>query len=90
MANEKRLIDIEQAKRATYEEIFWSESDQAVVRNFLTKLPKVDAVEVVHGKWIKGKYPGEYTCSRCGMEYCEAEPTVKPYKYCPECGSKNE
>ena len=46
VANEKRLIDYEQAKRATYEEIFWSESEQAVVRHFLAKLPKVDAVEV--------------------------------------------
>ena len=50
MANEKRLIDAEQAKRATYEEVFWTESEQAVVRNFLAKLPKVDAVEVVRCK----------------------------------------
>ena len=64
-----------------------------IAKEFLDKVkavPTVDAVEVVHGKWIKGKYPGEYTCSRCGMEYCEADPTAKPYKYCPECGSKNE
>ena len=46
MSTEKRLIDYEQAKRAPYEEIFWSESEQAVVRHFLAKLPKVDAVEV--------------------------------------------
>ena len=43
MATEKRLIDVEQAKRATYEEIFWTESEQAVVRNFLARLPKVYA-----------------------------------------------
>lgn len=53
MANEKRLIDCEQAKRATYEEIFWTESEQAVVRNFLAKLPKVDAVEVVRCYFCK-------------------------------------
>lgn len=53
MANEKRLIDYEQAKRATYEEIFWSESEQAVVRHFLAKLPKVYAVEVVYCKECK-------------------------------------
>ena len=29
----------------------------AILNNF----PSADAVEVVHGKWIKGKYPGEYT-----------------------------
>ena len=56
MANEKRLIDVEQAKRATYEEIFWTESEQAVVRNFLAKLPKVDAVEVVRCKDCKYKF----------------------------------
>ena len=67
-----RLIDFEQAKRATYEEVFWSESEQAVVRNFLAKLPKVDAVEVVHGRWIyhecvsshDGAISG-YSCSEC-------------------------
>ena len=48
-----RLIDAEQAKRATYEEVFWTESEQAVVRNFLAKLPKVDAVEVVRCKDCK-------------------------------------
>ena len=47
MANEKRMIDYEMARNATYEEVFWKESEQAVVRNFLAKLPKVDAVEVV-------------------------------------------
>ena len=62
----------------------------ARVKRHIENAPAVDAVEVVHGRWIKGEYPGEYTCSRCGMEYCEADHTVKPCKYCPECGSKNE
>lgn len=53
MENEKRLIDCEQAKRATYEEIFWTESEQAAVRNFLAKLPKVDAVEVEDPELMK-------------------------------------
>lgn len=62
MANEKRLIDCEQAKRATYEEIFWTESEQAVVRNFLAKLPKVYAVEVVRCKDCK-EYTGHRWCT---------------------------
>ena len=53
-------------------------------------VPGVDAVEVVHGRWIKGKYPGEYTCEHCGFEYCEDDPESEPFKHCPECGSKNE
>lgn len=50
----------------------------------------VGAAETVRGQWLKGEFDGEYICSRCGMEYCEADPTVKPYKYCPACGSENE
>ena len=74
MENEKRLIDAEQAKRATYEEIFWTESEQAVVRHFLAKLPKVDAVEVVHGRWET-------------IEDCQKWSDAKT-NYCPNCGAK--
>ena len=71
MANEKRLIDVEQAKRATYEEVFWTESEQAVVRNFLAKLPKVDAVEVVRCKDCKYRHQ---TVS--GMKICQFHITM--------------
>lgn len=67
MENKKRLIDIEQAKRATYEEMFWTESEQAVVRNFLAKLPKVDAVEVIRCEECQHFKLGEdgiYYCRR--------------------------
>ena len=67
MVNEKRLIDCEQAKRATYEEIFWTESEKAVVRNFLAKLPKVDAVEVVR-KPVRG-YEDYYVVDQFGRVY---------------------
>ena len=99
-----RLIDCEQAKRATYEEVFWTESEQAVVRNFLAKLPKVDAVEVVHGRWEDGR------CSNCQEEalstswdepiydydweenlryaYTETHKEYHLTDYCPYCGAK--
>ena len=97
MTNEKRMIVYEQAKRATYEEIFWTESEQAVVRNFLAKLPKVDAVEVVHGRWLKTEveagdpYDGNSVycfdvmmCSVCGCHFDVSE----AMNYCPNCGAK--
>lgn len=49
--------------------------------------PTVDAVPVVHGRWIwneTGKPDWEqfYTCSNCGdIEYWESH-------YCPNCGAK--
>ena len=98
MANEKRLIDANALDIPSYGKLehpdpFIDGFRQGKIDAILevkTLAPTVDAVEVVHGRWIKGKYPGEYTCSRCGMQYCEADHTAKPYKYCPECGSKNE
>lgn len=50
MANEKRLISLDEALKATHSEIYWTESQQAAVRLFLVKQPKVDAVEVVRCK----------------------------------------
>ena len=50
MANEKRLISLDVAMEATHKEIWWTESQQAAVRSFLVKLPRVDAVEVADMK----------------------------------------
>ena len=50
MKNEKRLISLDDAIKATHSEIYWTESQQAAVRSFLVKQPKVDAVEVVRCK----------------------------------------
>ena len=71
MENEKRLIDREQAKRATYEEVFWSESEQAVVRNFLAKLPTVDAVEVVRCKDCKHYGWEQEPCHGRTQRFCK-------------------
>ena len=64
---------MEQTKKATNKEVFWTESEQAVVRNFLAKLPKVDAVEVVrckdckHWKCIDGLNPHWECQIFCGL-----------------------
>ena len=95
MASEKRLIDYEMARNATYEEVFWTESEQAVVRHFLAKLPTADAVEVVHGRCKKSDdreewYTYYYTCLECGATMMVADADyhdVSP-NYCPNCGAK--
>ena len=81
-----RMIDAEQAKRATYEEVFWTESEQAVVRHFLAKLPKVDAVEVVHGRWIDVALRYTQTKEKCSV--CGGIVYAHGFNYCPNCGAK--
>ena len=60
--------------------------------NGLAKLPSVDAVEVVHGRWIEkvdmiASYLAEceetfYECSVCNS------PNYGETPYCPNCGAK--
>ena len=97
MANEKRLIDanelggfllgIEQkpdTSRFTAEII-------RIMHDVLNAMPTIDAVEVVHGRWMPNfEYDfdrGEhrltgYNCDRCGIW------TLKKSNYCPNCGTK--
>jgi rubrerythrin len=49
----------------------------------------VDAVEVVHGRWIEKEYVDEpyggyylFHCSECGI------PNARERNYCPNCGAK--
>ena len=60
------------------------------IQQAVDEQPTVDAVEVVHGRWIQGesvldKYGGGsiYHCSECGDWYHNFVPN-----YCPNCGAK--
>jgi hypothetical protein len=55
------------------------------------KTPTVDAVEVVHARWINktkeihGMVDERNDCSNCGQVYWFACPD---FNYCPNCGAK--
>lgn len=54
--------------------------------------PEVEAVPVVHGKWIIGDDDMDYwKCSECGFEVCPADSIYTPYEmeinYCQKCGA---
>ena len=53
--------------------------------------PTIDAVPVVHGRWIASEFPQEkYCCSACGGAcwYYDYEGEVAKSRYCPNCGAK--
>ena len=91
----ERLIDADMLIKKLYSEkvkeviglvgIAWAES-------LLNTLPTVDAVPVVHGRWIdEGAYVTAaygsldvYQCSNCNQEI-----TIDDYdNYCPNCGAR--
>ena len=76
MATEKRFISLDEALDATHREVFWTESEQAAVRSFLVKQPKVDSVEVVRCKDCK--YRHDSCFAGVGNTYCDKKRAYFP------------
>lgn len=106
MANEKRFDLIDREK--VYEnacagctrhgekpgECYREEPCERLIFAF-TVAESVDAVEVVHGRWVPLEYDGYadgnpvwdlWECSECREEHSGDEDTLTPY--CPHCGAK--
>ena len=115
MAYKKRLIDADALKalfderyddvfvqeRTRHNKQFWNGLCVGVNwgRNTIANATTVDAVEVVHGRWLNWKgepiSPDDYwrvhRCSECEneWEFAEALDTDEVgWKYCPNCGAK--
>ena len=106
-SNEKRLIDANALDNQLSELMIRFHTmgrdkvveDYNFVRTVLETAPTVDAVEVVHGRWIhcKGKSNLWY-CSECGEKILynptrrtyniEKRPVHEVNKYCRCCGTK--
>jgi hypothetical protein len=98
-----RLIDGDSLKHQiieTYEYEFptasgaFDEFVTKIIPNIINNAPTVDAVEVVHGRWILlGKNEHDYEtsveekCSLCGR-YVYRYDTELQDNYCPNCGCK--
>ena len=92
MANEKRLIDAyalaEEIESLTVtvagKPAKWNDAKHSVLR-ILAEQPDVEAVEVVHGRWISRRF----TETLCGYECstCRTTWDAESY-YCPNCGAK--
>lgn len=54
--------------------------------------PTIDAVEVVHGRWIENRISATFSCSECGSKINDnrlyAWELHPMEKYCPNCGAK--
>ena len=79
MGNEKRLIDANELWKVLKNE----ECDCEVFLWALHNAPTVDAVEVVHGRWVKRS--NEMKCSVCKFIYYSNN---DHFNYCPNCGAK--
>ena len=63
---------------------------EVVTMSDIEELPPVDAVEVVHGRWMPVDHDGSWRVDKCSicnrrMHYVDYD---QPYQYCPNCGAK--
>jgi hypothetical protein len=93
MSNEKRLIDANAliTNLRSFKGLGKMVAETLV--RFIKKQPTVDAVEVVHGRWMLeqdyGDGTADYKCSNCEYDDNFFTKTLEIYiKYCPYCGAK--
>ena len=59
-----------------------------IIEEVLKQIPTVDAVEVVHGRWIDQSFAMNGGVVRfCACSECRHEMTFET-NYCPNCGAK--
>lgn len=81
--------DIRENNRENFNNPDWTSAD---VCTLLENAPTVDAVEVVHGRWIE--YGAGACCSNCGLSLLHQDESnnwgIEPsgFLYCPYCGAK--
>ena len=84
-SSEKRLIDYyylaEKIECPGEPLVYWHDIEAA---------PTVDAVEVVHGRWVSVPHKLARVCSVCNRDepYKFADIDADVYDYCPHCGAK--
>ena len=98
MATENRLIDANALKETVitdYYEHFtrYHDTDQIalidMVCDDIDETSTVDAVEVVHGRWIPSKSMAlSDKCSVCHGWVTRHSVNERKFNYCPNCGAK--
>ena len=92
MAKEKRLIDADALRCEIDGCSFESGYDAGKVLIMIAEAPTVDAVEVVHGRWVDNMVRN-WHCSVCGKKvprqvYFDGYCYDDKLNYCPNCGAK--
>ena len=78
-----RLIDADKIQWKSYPNDYGETNDDYVEKCDIDNMPTVDAVPVVHGRWVFGG-DGCVICSKCNEE----ESNDNHRNFCPNCGAK--
>ena len=81
MANKCKLISVQETLDDLKKETWWSLEEKIHIIRFLKNRRRVDAIPVVHGKWM-------YQNCRCTCSVCGKDPERYESDYCPNCGAR--
>ena len=94
MANEKRLIDVNPLMKNGWHLVKTGESNVFLASMSLADVPTVDAVEVVHGRWMvsrESEISKNVWCTACGEDFYIRKKIgavlIDKMPYCPNCGA---
>ena len=92
MDKEKRLIEVKSAWKKA-QRIYSDPVLLHAIQNVLDETPTVDAVEVVHGRWVDtGKTFEDEKCRYNYWECSECNNQIAGryglHNYCPNCGAR--
>ena len=83
-----KLVDIEPLMKNGWHLVQTGESNRFLRSMSLADVPTVDAVEVVHGRWILKETCGAHT-EKFHCSVCDKIPkSLCTEDYCPNCGAK--
>lgn len=89
-----RLIDADKIRWKSYPNDYGETNDDYVEKCDIDNMPTVDAVPVVHGRWIRPHWKNNNYC--CDCSECGGEAMHRDYQWdkngvypiCPNCGAK--
>ena len=67
-------------------EIDDADEKREIITDLVNGIPAVDAVPVVHGRWVNKNEEGVYGPTYCSV--CDFELRIDDMPYCPKCGAK--
>ena len=88
-----RLIDADKIQWKSYPNDYGETNDDYVEKCDIDNMPTVDAVPVVHGRWIRPHWKNNNYC--CDCSECGGEAMHRDYQWdkngvypiCPNCGA---
>ena len=92
MQTDKRLIDANALLDAMRDEEFQTFVPLDEIDSVIDNAPTIDAVPVVHGKWLPTSIDPVDPYFRCSVCHYGTDTIFdggdEPFKYCPNCGAK--